>query len=78
MFGIGLGEILLLILIIFLISPKDLPKAMKKAAQFFVALSKIKKDIANINEDVNDIIKDADIKDELLIDKKGKKNKKEI
>lgn len=65
MFGIGLGEILLIILIIFIISPKDLPKAMKKLAQFFNVINKLKDEIANLDDNVKDIINDDEIADEV-------------
>ena len=65
MFGIGLGEILLIILIIFIISPKDLPKAMKKLAQFFNVINKLKDEIANLDDNVKDIINNDEIADEV-------------
>lgn len=65
MFGIGLGEILIIILIIFIISPKDLPKAMKKLAQFFNVINKLKDEIANLDDNVKDIINDDEIADEV-------------
>ena len=45
MFGIGLGEIFLVMFIIFMISPRDLPKVMRKIGEFFRELDRIKKDL---------------------------------
>ena len=66
MFGIGLGEILIILLIIFIISPKDLPKTIKKIAQIFNGLSKIRENISEINEDVSDIINETEIDENIL------------
>ena len=76
MFGIGLGEILLIIFAIFLISPKDIPRVMKKIGQFFNTLNEVKKEITDLADDVEDIVKDAKIENEILIDSNIKKIKK--
>jgi len=80
MFGIGIGEIILIMLIIFLISPKELPKVMKKIGQFFRELNRLKQEVMQLKKDVGDIVEeakiDADILDEeLMVDKGNKKNK---
>ncbi len=85
MFGIGFEELLLIVILIFLISPKDIPKAMKKIGQFFVAINKIKEDLFDIKKDVDsafddvkgEIIKDADIDKKIFKDDVYKKNIKE-
>lgn len=58
MFGIGLGEIILILIIIFLICPKDLPKMLKKAALFISNLEKMKNKIFDIKNDFENSIKD--------------------
>jgi|GEM_PF-2435199 len=63
MFGLGIGELLLIVFVIFLISPKEIPKVMKKIGDFFASLNSIKDEIMDINEDVKDIINDTKIKD---------------
>lgn len=65
MFGIGLGEILLIIFIVFLISPREVPKVMRKIGEFFGLIEKIKKDIIELKEDVEDIVKEAEIKNDV-------------
>lgn len=59
MFGIGFGEILLIIFIIFLISPRDVPKAMKKLGQFFGELNRIKRELLQMKDDVEEIINES-------------------
>ncbi len=51
MFGIGLGEILLILFILFLISPKDLPKILKNVGRLFKELNIIKNEIADTVSD---------------------------
>jgi Sec-independent protein translocase protein TatA len=55
MFGIGLGEILLIMFIIFMISPRDLPRVMRKAGEFFRELDRIKKDLTKIRDDMDEL-----------------------
>ena len=60
MFGIGIGEIIVILLVIFLVSPRDLPKVMKKAGQFFGELARIKQELYNIKDDVNKIVRETE------------------
>ena len=76
MFGIGFGEILVVILIIFLISPKDVPRVLKKIGQFFGELERIKRDLLQMKKDVEDIAKEARIEDDLFEEKKRKQEEK--
>jgi Sec-independent protein translocase protein TatA len=76
MFGIGIEELLLIIFVIFLISPKELPKILKKIAEFFSSLNSIKDEITELNEDVKEIINDTDIKED--IEEITKEDKNEI
>lgn len=57
MFGLGIGEIILIVLITFLVAPKDIPKIIKKVAIFLRDLNKIKENISEISEDIEDIVK---------------------
>lgn len=68
MFGLGLGEILLILLIVFLISPKDLPKVMRKIGEFFGAVEKLKKEVFDIKKDVEEMVSDAKIDDDVIYD----------
>jgi Sec-independent protein translocase protein TatA len=61
MFGIGLGEIFLIMFIIFMISPKDLPKVMRKIGEFFRELDRIKKDLTKIRDDIEEITSEIHI-----------------
>ena len=66
MFGIGIGEIILIMLIIFLISPKELPLVMKKIGQFFRELNRLKQEVMQLKKDVGDIVEEAKIDTEIL------------
>jgi Sec-independent protein translocase protein TatA len=55
MFGIGIGEILLILFIVFIISPKDIPKLMRKIGQFFGAIDKLRGEIADIEKEVREV-----------------------
>jgi Sec-independent protein translocase protein TatA len=88
MFGIGLGEIIIILLVIFFISPKEIPKFLKKLGQFFAAFNKIKDELLQINNEVKDIISEEvhDITENSIDDKSevyknlkalGKKKKRE-
>jgi Sec-independent protein translocase protein TatA len=57
MFDIGFGEILLIILLVFLFCPKDIPKILRKIGQFLAGLDKIKDEIFDIKKDLTDTIK---------------------
>ncbi|MBN1799224.1 MAG: hypothetical protein JW822_11655 [Spirochaetales bacterium] len=51
MFGIGLGELLLILFLLFLISPKDIPKLLKKAGRLLRQINTIKDEITHVAED---------------------------
>jgi Sec-independent protein translocase protein TatA len=76
MFGIGFGEILIVILIIFLISPKDVPRVLKKVGQFFGELERVKRDLLQMKKDVEDIAKEIRIEEDLFEEKKKKQEEK--
>ena len=69
MFGLGLGEIIIIFLLIFLICPKDIPKILKKIGDLFMVIEKLKTDIIEINQDIQDTIKDDEINSKLDIKK---------
>jgi len=48
MFGIGLGEILLIVVVIFLVSPKDLPRAMRKLGQLVRAVGRFREEMSDL------------------------------
>ncbi len=74
MFGIGPGEVLIVLLIIFLISPKDIPEVMKKLGEFFSELDKIKKELAEIKEAAK-MAGNADVEDEMSVLEKHRNRK---
>ena len=57
MFGLGLGEILIIFFLIFIISPKDIPKFLRKLGQFFKTLDNIKDEIIDMKNDIHDTLK---------------------
>ncbi len=79
MFGVGIGEIAVILLVVFLVSPKDLPKAMRKLAQLGEALSGVKRELADLEREVRDAT-DYEKKDheghEAVITKGTKEEKK--
>jgi len=62
MFGLGIGEILIIFFLIFLISPKDIPKFLRKLGQFFNTVDNIKDDIIDMKNDIKDTVDDDEIK----------------
>jgi Sec-independent protein translocase protein TatA len=88
-FGIGLGEILLILLAVFLISPKEIPVFLRKIGQFFNELDKLKREMLSMKGELDEIISEArkadgDIEDfppikvgevELIRKKKGSKGR---
>ncbi|MCX7028701.1 MAG: hypothetical protein NTU62_01090 [Spirochaetes bacterium] len=58
MFGIGLGEILLIVLVTFLVAPKEIPIVLRKLGQFFGMLSKLRDDLMDVRRDVEEIMQD--------------------
>jgi Sec-independent protein translocase protein TatA len=63
-FGIGLGEILLIVLVTFLVAPKEIPIVLRKLGQFFAMLGKLRDEVMDVRRDVEGIVQDA-IPDEL-------------
>ena len=47
MFGIGFGELILILFLLFIISPKDIPKLLNKLGHFLKELNTIKDEITN-------------------------------
>ena len=80
MFDFGFGEILLVLLIVFLICPKDIPKILRKIGQFLAGLEKLKDEIFDIKKDITDSVKDvkADTLDDFKILNKNKKGNKNL
>jgi Sec-independent protein translocase protein TatA len=86
MFDIGFGEILLVILIVFLICPKDIPVILKKIGQFLAGLQKIKDEIFDIKNDLTetvtnykkDTLDDFKISKDILTKTPGKSAKKTV
>jgi Sec-independent protein translocase protein TatA len=54
MFGIGLGEIILILLIVFLIAPKEIPKILRRIAQLFTGLENLRRELSDVEEEVKD------------------------
>jgi Sec-independent protein translocase protein TatA len=75
MFGIGFEELLLFLLVVFLISPKDIPKVMKKIGSFLNELNRLKQEVLSLRKDIEDIAKEARITDDELGIKKKKSPK---
>lgn len=52
MFNIGLGEIVLIIFIAFLVSPKDLPKVMRYVGNFIKTINDLKNSFLNVTDEI--------------------------
>jgi Sec-independent protein translocase protein TatA len=63
-FGIGIGEILLIVLVTFLVAPKEIPVVLRKLGQIFGALGKLRDEFLEMRRDVEGIVGDA-VPDEL-------------
>jgi Sec-independent protein translocase protein TatA len=63
-FGIGIGEILLIVLVTFLVAPKEIPVVLRKLGQFFGMLGKLRDEFLEMRRDVEGIVGDA-VPDEL-------------
>lgn len=59
MFGIGLGEIILILFVFFLIAPKDIPKLMRKIGQFFGAVDRLRKEFTAMGKEIQDATGEA-------------------
>jgi len=79
MFGIGFGEIIVILLVVFLVAPREIPKVVKKIALFFHELDRIKENIINLNDEVKDIINEEidDIKNHSKPDNLNENNEKD-
>jgi Sec-independent protein translocase protein TatA len=69
-FGIGLGEILLIVLVTFLVAPKEIPAVLRKLGQFFGMLGKLRDEFMDVGRDVEEIVRDA-VPEELQRKPKG-------
>ena len=79
MFNMGMGELLLVLIVAFVIvGPKDLPKVAKAIARFIrymkelvaqfqeeTGLDEVMKDLKNTGEDVKATLKEADLRQEM-------------
>jgi Sec-independent protein translocase protein TatA len=57
MFGIGLGEILLILFIIFIVSPRDIPRMIRKIGQAFSTIEKIRGELSDVEREVKGVVK---------------------
>jgi Sec-independent protein translocase protein TatA len=46
MFGIGIGELILIAILVLIIMPKDIPKIIKKIAQLSAYIDRIKEELS--------------------------------
>jgi len=85
MFGIGIGELFIILFVAFLISPRELPALIKKVSNFIHYTRSIKEYFLQMQDDVEDILKEGEIDPEIfeedlpdeLIKNKKKRLKKE-
>lgn len=75
MFGIGLGEVLLIILVTFLISPKEIPKVLRKLGEMTAGFKRLRQELVDLGNDVKDIVEDElpDKKD-IILEENNEKN----
>jgi Sec-independent protein translocase protein TatA len=58
MFGIGLGEVFLIILVTFLVSPREIPRVLRKLGEFVAGMRRLRQDIIDLGNDVQDIVRE--------------------
>ena len=56
MFGIGLGEILIALLVVFLLAPRELPRVMRTIGRYVGTAERIRRDWFDVERDVKDIV----------------------
>lgn len=78
MFGIGLGEIALILFVAFLINPRKLPALIKNLETFMKALRHIKKEVMDLQSDVENVMKEGGVDTDFLKTKPEKKKNKNI
>lgn len=71
MFGIGLGELLIVLLVVFLFSPKDLPRVMRRIGSFIGTLEQIRNDLFYIKKEFNNTIKEMESEKQNIDEKIG-------
>jgi len=57
--GVGLGEILLIVLVTFLVAPKEIPAVLRKLGRFLGMLGTLRDDLMDAGRDVEGIARDA-------------------
>jgi Sec-independent protein translocase protein TatA len=57
-FGIGLGEIVLILLAIFLVAPREIPAVLKKVGLFFRELDKLKQELFSMKSELEELVTD--------------------
>ena len=78
MFGIGLGEIAVILFVAFLINPRKLPVLIRNVEKFMRSLRRIKEDFMDIQSDVEDVIKESRVDTDFLKNEPEKKKKSDI
>jgi Sec-independent protein translocase protein TatA len=63
-FGIGLGEMLLILLAVFLISPKEIPEFLRSIGRFFNELDKLKREMLSMRGEPEETIGEAEKTDD--------------
>jgi Sec-independent protein translocase protein TatA len=59
MFGIGLGEILLIAFVVFLVAPRDLPELLRKVGRYLKEIEKVKREMLDIKSEIEELIDEA-------------------
>ena len=60
MFGVGFGELFLVLLIVFFLSPKDLPKVMRHIGRFIGTTERIRNELFTKKKDVEEMVSEAE------------------
>ena len=65
MFGIGLGEILIVLLVVFLLAPRELPRVMRTIGKYVGTAERIRRDLTDVKRSVSDVaVEVSDMEDE--------------
>lgn len=55
MFGIGIGELLVIVLVIVLLAPRQIPGVMRRIARFYRTVDKFKHEMEKVSTEIREL-----------------------
>lgn len=71
MFGIGVGELALALIVVFLIAPRELPRVLRTIGHYIGAAERIRRDWYRMERDVRDIVVSVEDEGDTVVPKEG-------